>query len=826
MGRSRRLAVDQDGSWIYRVYYDAALPEDSSINHDADYIVLSPGGGDDPAYPGISTPLFSGLGQGTQDIVLWANGVVSLGSVTQDQIDFMNGASSGDDMTGFPGQYIAAGFVTGADSVFIGIKSDHTEISFVVQDTGQVIASIVLYPDRVAVTSGFVGGGLDLGTGIAIVSDGSTTYDLRDLIIVNGTSGADILTGTSAPQTIFGLGGDDKITGSTGPIKADGGSGNDTLSAGSRSELHGGTGNDTITVASGSVADGGSGSDTITVALGPSGSPETIVTGGSGVDHLILDFGREGPGLRFALPPAAAGNGRFAAQGVTYTSIERFTLKGSLYNDTLIGSSGDDVLSGGYGADLLLGGAGNDTLSAGKGPQQSREPVLTAGGRDLASAVLLDNKFTQGAGGTLPFVQFDQVTDDLGHLNTDDFFTFTATTDGTILDVDLNQFTGSSDLAFYAITLFDGDGNVVATSDSNTWFSPGLEVSNLNAGRYYLEIASANQFSGSSTFETTISLSNALVPVRHDVLKGGSGNDHYYVYASDDVVIEKAGQGTDTVVSDVSWQLGANIENLQLAGTRATRGTGNELNNTITGNGASNTLRGQDGDDKLDGKAGADSMYGGRGDDRYVVDDQADRVVENAGEGTDTVTSSVSYTLSGSVENLLLAGTLAIDGTGNGIANQIKGNGAGNVLSGGGGRDILMGMGGRDTLDGGTNNDRLDGGTGNDLLRGGSGADTFVFTSTGLATSTRTSSERILDFSHAEHDLIDVSAIDANGAVAGDQAFMWIGKASFSGVAGQLRATVVDGNTYLLGDSNGDLKSDFLLRLDGVVDLVGADFVL
>jgi Ca2+-binding RTX toxin-like protein len=190
-----------------------------------------------------------------------------------------------------------------------------------------------------------------------------------------------------------------------------------------------------------------------------------------------------------------------------------------------------------------------------------------------------------------------------------------------------------------------------------------------------------------------------------------------------DVVVELAGEGTDTVASSVTYGLGANLENLELTGTAAINGTGNELNNRMTGNSAANILAGGlgddvldggDGDDVLDGGLGADRMIGGKGDDRFVVDNLGDVVVELAGEGTDTVASSITYGLGANLENLELTGTAAINGTGNELNNRMTGNSAANILAGGLGDDVLDGGDGDDVLDGGLGADRMIGGKGND----------------------------------------------------------------------------------------------------------------
>ena len=130
------------------------------------------------------------------------------------------------------------------------------------------------------------------------------------------------------------------------------------------------------------------------------------------------------------------------------------------------------------------------------------------------------------------------------------------------------------------------------------------------------------------------------------------------------------------------------VENLTLTGTAALSGTGNELDNVIIGNSGANVLTGLGGDDTLNGGAGADQMFGGTGNDTYVVDNVGDVVDETGGDGTDTVLSSISFSLAdavhamGSIENLTLTGTGAINGTGNALDNVLTGNSGNNVLVG------------------------------------------------------------------------------------------------------------------------------------------------
>ncbi|HYI41979.1 MAG TPA: M10 family metallopeptidase C-terminal domain-containing protein, partial [Allosphingosinicella sp.] len=130
-----------------------------------------------------------------------------------------------------------------------------------------------------------------------------------------------------------------------------------------------------------------------------------------------------------------------------------------------------------------------------------------------------------------------------------------------------------------------------------------------------------------------------------------------------------------------------------------------------------------------------------------------------------------------------------------------------------------------DGLKGGAKNDLLFGNAGNDLLTGGGGSDTFRYDSTGDSNSFFL--DRILDFTPGT-DKIDLSRIDANSLVGGDQGFTWIGSNAFSGAAGELRAFQQGGDWMLEGDSNGDSAGDLviLLTLQGPTPLGAGDFIL
>lgn len=175
-----------------------------------------------------------------------------------------------------------------------------------------------------------------------------------------------------------------------------------------------------------------------------------------------------------------------------------------------------------------------------------------------------------------------------------------------------------------------------------------------------------------------------------DSLKGGGGNDLYFIDQSGDVILELGDGGADTAYAEVNYVLSANVENLILTGTADLNGAGSGDANTLTGNSGNNSLSGAAGNDTLMGGGGADTLRGGTGDDQMHIDSADDRVIEDAGEGLDTVLSAIDYSLTDNVENLVLA-TGATNGQGNDLANRLTGNDVDNVLTGGAGNDTLDG---------------------------------------------------------------------------------------------------------------------------------------
>jgi Ca2+-binding RTX toxin-like protein len=147
-------------------------------------------------------------------------------------------------------------------------------------------------------------------------------------------------------------------------------------------------------------------------------------------------------------------------------------------------------------------------------------------------------------------------------------------------------------------------------------------------------------------------------------------------------------------------------------------------------------------------------------------------------------------------------------------------------VSGGAGADKLQGTIDDDVLNGDAGADILTGLAGADTLSGGSDRDVFVYKSINQSTVDADGRDRIVDFSHADTDVMDLSAIDANINRAGDQALKFIGASDFSGLSGELHFTKAGGNVLVSADVNGDGDADFAIKLTGVSKVVAADFLL
>ncbi len=350
-------------------------------------------------------------------------------------------------------------------------------------------------------------------------------------------------------------------------------------------------------------------------------------------------------------------------------------INGGVGDDSLTGTPGDDTINGLGGNDIIFGDLGDDTLHGGKGSDRYDFNDLNA---EIPPIVLMEEAYayTSTDGFDLIYDNFDSDSEN-----------------NTLYD----HVTKST----WKIGYFTGNNpnndkrpshGIINNKPVNK--EPTHKIKRGGRGNDYLRGREGlNKLYGRDG-DDTLDGSGDL----NDTLVGGKGNDTYIVDSStnyfsfvgdikepigglkkrlqngkiqysDDAIIEKPDQGTDTVKSPISYVLGDNLENLVLTGKKNIKGLGNDLDNQIDGNAGKNFLIGGDGNDRLRGKKGLDILIGEAGNDRLI---------------------------------------------------------------GGAGNDFLEGGADSDTLVGGTGNDFLNGGAGKDILRGGSGADTFVLSNTSV----------------------------------------------------------------------------------------------
>ena len=468
-----------------------------------------------------------------------------------------------------------------------------------------------------------------------------TVWTVRDLQDAAGK-------GSEHSDDIFGTSIDDVLAGGRGDDMIDAGAGNDTILSGS--------GDDTVF--------GGLGRDSI--------------TGGLGDDSLSGE-------TRYSDVPAGEGD----------------TLDGGAGRDTLIGDVGDDLLMGGDDQDFLDPGAGNDTLQGGEGNDSIG---LSAGvdtvvfnrgdGKDDVSGMQSDPRWPfysvlrLGNGLSADTLTVRRVASYYKDYNDQLEIGFSDGSDKLILGAAY----GGAGLTLGYQTHFDeirfADGRITT---ANLLLARGtLTTLTATAGNRVAQGTFADEvLLGGALSDTLIGGAGAdwLSGDRGaDRLEGGDGDDNYLVDDLSDAVVEIAGEGIDSVVASVNWTLQDNVERLAMIGD-AVRGTGNALANELRGNALNN---------RLDGGLGADTMRGSFGDDTYVVDSSLDVVEDVVDGGTDTVESSVTWTLGADLDHLTLVGGAAVNGTGNALSNRLTGNGAANRLDGKAGADTMAGGGGDD----------------------------------------------------------------------------------------------------------------------------------
>ncbi len=718
-----------------------------------------------------------------------AQDTIGAGLDTLNSIENLYGSNDADTLKGDAGDNVLNG--SGGDDILQGRGGNDTLIGGLGSDTASYAdgASGVTV-DLTIATAQAVGGGLG----------NDTLSGIENLI---GSAFADTLTGDGGNNTFTGGAGDDVLSGAGGTDTASyadaasgvtvdltiataqavgGGLGSDTLSG--IENLTGSAYADTLTGDAGNnVLSGGAGNDILVGGLG-----DDTLDGGADIDTASYADAASGVSVDLSQVTRQITGGA----GNDYLfNIEN--LIGSAFADALNGSSGNNTISGGAGDDSILGLGGTDILNGGDGSDaiiDAGSGSTLDGGNDI-DRLRLDRPslsqavtFTFTPGSSTPVALVDGTTlKNFESLNLttgsgNDAVTFNgpihtsfgvnlwnagAGTDTVTVDMSASAGAISASLNGSTYTVSDAGGALVnATNVENFHVIGGSAADTLSGG------TGADTLSGMGGDDTLTGGSGAA-----NTLQGGTGNDTYIVSASGDQIVEAAGEGTDLVQTTLSsFTLAANVENLTHTGGGGFTGIGNGDANILTGSTGADYLIGLGGADTLIGGTGAaNTLQGGTGDDTYVVSVAGDSIIEAAGEGTDTVQTTLSaYTLQANVENLTYTGSSSFTGTGNTSANVIVGGSSADTLIGG---------------DGAAN-----------TLQGGLGDDTYIATAAGDA---------IVESAGQGTDLVKTN-LAVFSLAANVENLTYTGAGAFTGIGNGDANTITGGvgADYLIGQGGAD----------------------
>lgn len=576
-------------------------------------------------------------------------------------------------------------------------------------------------------------------------------------------------------------------------------------------DLRTGAGNDVVSTAGYALNDnvrGNGGDDTFNTGEGLD-----FVHGGDGTDKVVLDWSAATGRIIYTdeqwwvrVLQEQKGGGEPATRSLRAEYVESWDITGGSGFDDLRGGDGDDRLVGNAGNDKLYGRGGVDTIVGGEGVDLFLGNY--SGAIDDLNLTLsaAGDGTVQGVGTTLSGIERIDLTTGAGN----DFISTVALNRNDRIvtnagDDTVNVGKGRYD---YADGGYGGMDTLVADMSLATsgirYVAEGATGSRFrdSSGSYKLDYANfeAYNFTGSAYNDKLSGWVNA------DVLIGGAGDDRLEGYHGDDLLTGGAGadqfffgqvwsNGRDTI-TDIEAGDFLRLSGVTLAGTVSV-GDGSTLGaggvqietNTVDGHAVTTVHVG------IDSTAGAD----------WHVDLQ------------DVTLGAAAFQLSGS-DIRVISGSTTTPTAGDDVFNGSSGN---DLLDAGAGNDVLNGNAGDDTLLGGAGLDVLNGGPGKDTMTGGTEKDTFVFKS--MNDGTRGASRDVItDFSTAQGDVIDVSAIDANPVLANDQAFKFV--VNFNGSAGQVRFDTTE--KLVQFDQNGDGVADLEIEMVGISSMTAANFVL
>jgi Ca2+-binding RTX toxin-like protein len=524
---------------------------------------------------------------------------------------------------------------------------------------------------------------------------------------------------------------------------------------------------------------------------------DDVLDGKSGADHVyggegndviyggdIDDFLDGGPGDDIIYAGSAAG-----ATDVVIGGTGNDHLYGEAGIDEIHGDDGDDFIDAGGDTDIAFGDGGNDEMYGGDGPDELRgglgDDIISGGsGPDLLLGQGGDDIIMGGIGGGAAQGDGDEVLGDVG-------FDIASFADSTIvLDVaaDLNN------------------QNLTTAPGSSPPFEPfGMLITNVE-GLIGSKFADTLRGDGGDNW-----------------LIGGSGND-----------VQQGGAGNDLIVGDSirldvlagRWHksydvAGNDVLNQDSQGLLDSQGFASHFTDLLTSR--PNYVLGET---NSTGTADKAVFTGNRADYDVTVllyNTVTGMIAPNPGPNVITVYKIADHRPGAPDGTDLMMGVELFQFADRTVSlNLVTGtNGNNSSLNGTNGADLLLGLDGNDTLNGGN---------GSDIMVGGAGTDRYVFTASGSANG-----DAIIDFQAqsevgAAHDIIDVSAIDANGNLPGNGTFIYGGETTAFSARGQLISYLDPGTGHymLAGNTDGNnATAEFQIDLGSTHNtLAAADFVL
>jgi len=551
--------------------------------------------------------------------------------------------------------------------------------------------------------------------------------------VITGTSGSDSLLGSDSADTLLGLAGNDSLSGGAGNDKLDGGAGRDSL--------YGGAGADTFrytnlldsyrdydtggVTATDTIYDFTAGVDKIDVSgLGFLG----LGDGHNGTLYITLNAAGDKTYIKSAEADADGNRFEIALNGNylnTLTASDfvfgESTQQGILYlptlgqsNARLLRMTEDDNQSGtsmlvndldrytpydvrsqftdanGNGIDIAVGGStvtGLSTLSAEElklcwwltdtnqpGPALLRAVTLL---RDRLTELQSINNVTMG----IIWGQGEEAAQEISRA-TDKAAAAAAYKAATLKVFDYLH----AQLGNFNVYLME-TGHYEQDAARARGYSEE-KIASIVEGTGY--VRAAQEAIAAERADVKLAVDYTDLPLRYDVDSLSYPDDVWHLHEESAEIVGQ--RLADYIANDLGFQGNPNDNN-------SVQDIFDNARNMISGTVQADTLVGSSGNDTLDGNLGADTMTGGDGNDIYLVDNASDRVVETntSTSQIDTVQASISWTLGANLENLVLTGVSAINGTGNERHNFITGNAANNVLNGAVGDDSMSGGDGNDT---------------------------------------------------------------------------------------------------------------------------------